>query len=588
VAELFELFYRTLDGWLIAILPMLAVYLSLSGIDDLFIDVAWIVMRYRHPGGWKPPARQSPTRRIAVFVPLWREHEVIAQMLAHNIAAIRYPSYTFFAGAYPNDDRTLEAVRGIEARYPNVTLAVCPHDGPTSKADCLNWIYQHMLLYEERTGQTFDLVVTHDAEDLIHPDAFDWMNTLADRADFIQVPVLALETPSCEITHGVYCDEFAEFQTRDLPVRNWLGGFIPSAGVGTAYSRGALQALAESSSNQIFEPGCLTEDYENGCRLHALGFTQVFVPPLRSAGGFVATREYFPRDRRTAIRQRTRWVTGIALQGWQRHGWRGGWRQVYWFWRDRKGLVSSPLTLLTNLLTIYAAATGMWDRVGVPAWIATLCALTLLLLCFRLAVRACCTARVYGWPFAALVPLRAIHANWINAVATASAIFRFARARWRGEPLVWVKTSHCYPTRDALCGRRRRIGEILTGSGYITEAILADALATQPAGVRIGEHLIALGRLTEDELYEALSIQEGLPLGAPDRVQPRVARSLPDHVMREWKVLPFQVSDGMLRVAASEVPTAALHRTLRGYTSLNIEFHLVTPAKLESMMQATR
>ena len=56
-------------------------------------------------------------------------------------------------------------------RHPNVHLAVCPHDGPTSKADCLNWIYQRMILYEEEHGVQFDIIVTHDAEDIIDPDA---------------------------------------------------------------------------------------------------------------------------------------------------------------------------------------------------------------------------------------------------------------------------------------------------------------------------------------------------------------------------------------------------------------------------------
>jgi adsorption protein B len=37
----------------------------------------------------------------------------------------------------------------------------------------------------------------------------------------------------------------------------------------------------------------------------------------------MATREFFPQSIKTAIRQRTRWVTGIALQTWDRHGWRG-------------------------------------------------------------------------------------------------------------------------------------------------------------------------------------------------------------------------------------------------------------------------
>ncbi|HTC90411.1 MAG TPA: glycosyltransferase, partial [Bryobacteraceae bacterium] len=116
-------------------------------------------------------------KTIAIFVPLWHEHGVIAGMVEHNSAAINYQNYHFFIGAYPNDDPTLDAVRDLESRFPHVHLAVCPHNGPTSKADCLNWIYQRMLLFEEHHSSVvhFDIVVTHDAEDLIHPEALSYI-----------------------------------------------------------------------------------------------------------------------------------------------------------------------------------------------------------------------------------------------------------------------------------------------------------------------------------------------------------------------------------------------------------------------------
>ena len=52
----------------------------------------------------------------------------------------------------------------------------------------------------------------------------------------VQVPVLALRTPWHELTHGLYCDDFAEFQSKDIPVRQMLGGFLPSNGVGTGFT----------------------------------------------------------------------------------------------------------------------------------------------------------------------------------------------------------------------------------------------------------------------------------------------------------------------------------------------------------------
>ncbi|MGH7247663.1 MAG: glycosyltransferase, partial [Pseudomonadota bacterium] len=264
-----------IDALVIGCLLPLAVYLLVSGLDDLFVGLAcvydWARRRTCGPSGApRPDERQLQAlteKRIAIFVPAWKEDSVIGAMVEHNIAAIRYRQYDFFIGAYPNDEPTIEAVRELEARFPNVHLAACPHDGPTSKADCLNWTYQRMTLYEDEYGARFDLVITHDAEDLVHPDSLRWINFYAAEYDFVQIPVLALPTPLTAVTHGIYCDEFAEYQTKDVPARRILGGFLPSNGVGTGYSRAALEKLALAESNRIFDPACLTEDYENGMRL---------------------------------------------------------------------------------------------------------------------------------------------------------------------------------------------------------------------------------------------------------------------------------------------------------------------------------
>jgi adsorption protein B len=583
------------DRCILWMLTPLGIYILLSGVDDLFVDLVWLYTWLRRLVSGRPRVRMPqdevllsvPQKRIAIFVPLWREHAVIGDMLTHNIAAIRYQTYDFFVGAYPNDGPTLAAVRAAEARFPNVHLAVCPHDGPTSKPDCLNWIYQRLLLFEETHHVRFEVVVTHDAEDLIHPDSLRWMNYFAGEFGFVQIPVLALATPLLNFTHGVYCDEFAEFQGRDLPVRNFMNAFVPSAGVGTAYSREALEALATASSNRIFEPGCLTEDYENGFRIHELGFSQVFLPITRR-GTFIATREFFPRRIWAAIRQRTRWVTGISLQGWERHGWRGGLCQKYWFWRDRRGLLCSPVSLLTNLICAYAIVTRIWDRATPPEFLYRTMVATLAMQVLRTAIRVGCAARVYGILFALLAPARAIVGNVINATAVARAIHRYVRARLKGEALVWVKTEHAYPSRGALMSERRLIGEILVGTGYIEQEALDAALAAKPSGVRLGEHLVAEGKLTEEELYEALSLQQHLPLATiePGKVSRRIARALPAQVASQWKVLPFRIEAGRLDIASPELPAEAMESALRNHTSLEIRFHLITPDRYRHLVES--
>jgi len=592
-----------IDAAVAASLIPLAVWILLSGLDDLVLDAVclryWLQLRWQRRCPFQPPLeeqwREVRQARVAIFVPLWHEHKVIGGMLEHNTAAIKYSNYDFFIGAYPNDHLTIEAIREAEARFPNVHLATCPHDGPTSKADNLNWIYQRMLLYEEERECHFDIVVTHDAEDLIHSEALGWINYFMQASDMVQIPVLALPTPLWEFTHGVYCDDFCEYQTKDMLARQLLGGFIPSNGVGTGYSRRALEALASASGNRIFEPTCLTEDYENGLRLHRLRALQRFVPITRFNGSFVATREYFPRRFKAAVRQRTRWITGISLQSWERNGWRGGWRQKYWFWRDRKGLVGNPVSLLANWILIYGVATYLWSRhAGTPWGLAEMAShwaglwllwATLFLQLWRTAVRMACVTRVYGFGFAAAVPLRTLWANWINCLATVSAVKRFALAKLRGRPLVWIKTEHAYPSRGALMEHKQRLGEILVKCHFLAPEEVESALAAKPPDVRLGEHLIRQGRLSEEQVYEALSRQQNIPLLHLDSkdVRRRVARTLPAAVSRQWKVLPFRISAGSLFLASAELPTDEMQQALRQHVKLEVRFQLITAGNYERL-----
>ncbi len=594
--------YAAVDRLMLAVLTPLAAAILLFGLDDVAVDVAWawtwLKSALRPAASLFPPGprqlENAPVQRVAIFVPLWHEHQVIGRMLEHNLAAIRYPDYHIFAGCYPNDAQTQEAVRAVAARFPQVHLALCPHPGPTSKADCLNWVYQHLLLLEESSGKRFDVVVVHDAEDLIHPEELRWINYYAARYDFVQTPVLALATPFYKLTHGVYCDEFAETHTRDMAVRAVMGGFVPSSGVGTGYRRDALVRLARASNNRLFEPEALTEDYENGLRLFRLGCSQAFVPITRapvSRGGrsdtdFVATRELFPDRWRSALRQRTRWVTGIALQGWERLGWSGSPAETYWLWRDRKGLLANPLSLAANLVFVYGLATALWTRVS-PGQ-ARLAAATLTMQVLRLGVRFSCVARIYGPFFALGVPFRAVYANALNTAATVQAVARYAYARIRERPLKWLKTEHAYPDRSALLGHKRKLGEILVSSGHLAAADLPQALSEKQPGMRLGEHLIASQKVSMDAIYEALSFQQGLPLVRiePESVPWPVAHALPEEAVRRWRVLPFRVAERNLFVASPEAPGIEMFQALQSFTSLEMRFYLVTPAEFDRLTEA--
>ncbi len=593
----------TLDSWIAACLVPLAVYVLISGLDDLFLDGAfvyrWIVFHFlgRPWFPWPTPAEvdAAPRRRIAIFVPLWHEHAVIGSMLERNIPATIYHAAEFFVGAYPNDWETVAMVREAARKYPRVHLALCPHDGPTSKADCLNWIFQRMLVHEEHHGVRFDVVVTHDAEDVIHPESLRWINYFAGSHDMVQVPVLPLATPLRQWVHGLYCDEFAEYQTKDIPVRQMWGSFLPGNGVGTAFSRDVLERLAVEYSNRMFDPESLTEDYENGWRIHAMGCPQVFVPLRREGRELLATREYFPHTFRTAVKQRARWVMGIVLQSWERRGWHAPARQQYWLWRDRKGVIGNLLTPLLNLVFVYGLATWVSSRITGHIWVfgvhhaslQWLFSATFVLSGFQMGVRALCSRRIYGWRFAMGVPVRALLGNWLNCAATVRALVLYGDARLHGRPLVWVKTEHEYPNAAALQTEVRPLGQILVGSQFVMQEDVDDALLSKVAGERIGECLVRRGKLSEAELYMALSLQQNLPLGKPERseISGPATRAVPAEVSRRWRVLPFRMAAGQLFVAGPELPSDEMTQDLQRFSKMEVRFHLVTPTEFEELAQ---
>lgn len=575
------------------VLGCLALLLVLNGIDDLIPTlICW--WNWLRSGGSDPPAGERETqRRIAIFVPCWKEAAVIGHMVRHNMAAIKYQRFDFFLGVYPNDEPTIEVARSLAAQLKNVHVATCPNDGPTSKADCLNAVYQRMLAYEAHRKVYFDTVVIHDAEDLIHPDELDLINRERAHADMVQTPVLPLGTPAGEFTHGVYCDDFAEFQTIDMRARQLSGSFVPSNGVGTGYARRVLDQMAAANRGIVFEPECLTEDYESGIRIYELGFTQKFCTLKRAGSDYLATREYFPRQFQAAVRQRTRWLMGNALQSWERHGWRGPFAVKYWLWRDRKGLVTNPIGLATNLLFLAGMATWCWSsirrtewrlEVGTP-WVLALCAATLGLQCFRLAVRMECVRRIYGPLLALLVPIRAFHGNLINAVSTWNAIHRYAKAKIHGHSLSWLKTDHAYPNRESRSNRHRSLEEVLVSSGAMAQAKLEQLQEKLGDQADLADYLVHTGEFSEADLAEILGLKEGVSAIHldPRDISANVARLLPERAQAAARVVPFRVERGRLFVAGPEPLASSALESLRRYTALEIEFYLVTWRNFEEL-----
>ncbi len=418
--------------------------LLLLGLSDLLVDLIWIVLRLtrRKPAPDLPVA--SAPGRLAVFVPAWDEAAVIGRMLAHAQAAFGAADYLLYVGCYPDDPATIAAVRAVAG--PKVRLVIGPAPGPTSKADCLNRIWERMLEDEAAEGVPIKAVILHDAEDVVHSAELPLFDALIERYDLVQLPVVPLIDPGSRFVSGHYLDEFTEAHGKELVVRAAIGASLPSAGVGCAVSREALAALAARRSAP-FDPDSLTEDYELGLRLHLLGRRAAFVRlPAGPGRPVVATREYFPATLDAAVAQKARWMIGIALAGWDRLGWSGGLAERWMRLRDRQSLLAALVLaaaylalLLWVALLLASLATG-YRLPPFGALLNALLAVNSAFLLWRVAMRFGFVAAAFGWREGLRSLPRTVTANIIAMMAARRALLRYLSGGTS-----WDKTAHLFP-----------------------------------------------------------------------------------------------------------------------------------------------
>ena len=454
-------FFRSSSHELHVAVFIVAVFLFLSGLDDLFIDMYyWFHHLFSKQKFNKfmfdsPEKLQIPEKPIAIFIPAWQESDVIDKMLLNACSTLQYKKYDIFVGVYPNDPPTIMKVEEVGKLYPNVHAVVSVNPGPSTKADNLNQIHAGMLRWENKTGIRYDIIVMHDSEDVIHPMSLKIQNYLIPEHDMVQMPVFPLHMSHFNLIHWTYADEFAEYHTKDIHVRQFFSGFVPSAGVGTAFNRWIIEFIGTSFAKNIFRSVSLTEDYDLALRL-ALGKANLLFV-YRPFGINCSTRSYFPQTMRAAIRQRSRWVTGICLQSWKLIGWKGDARFRFVLYRDRKAVMANIINFFAYIVVIYlmmyeairygfaaydqlppivAQGTLLWDLIVIDSS----------LMIWRILHRFITARRIYGWWAAILSVVRLPISNIINFTATGRALFIFIKASVSKRDLKWDKTINRFPT----------------------------------------------------------------------------------------------------------------------------------------------
>lgn len=450
------------DIWMIGT----ALLCLLVMLDDMFVDVLALFVK-----AWPGKITQDEfdrmngldQKRIAIVIANWHESDVLERMVAGNIKNIDYQNYEIILGVYPNDFETKRVAIAAEKKYRNVRVIVNEMNGPTSKGQMINQMVRNIDNYNRSfKSRPYDIVITHDAEDVIHRYALKLINLRSLESDFIQIPVFSLETPLSKLTAGIYMDEFTDSHTKNLLVRDHYKAGVPSAGVGTAVSRSAISKLLEFQNGYFLKENTLTEDYFLGLTCYDLNIKAHFIAEYfeyvdaktgELTRDYVATRELFPQKMKASIKQKTRWIMGICLQSFEQESRTSkNLFGAYFLWRDRKGLWSAPLFVSTLIFTVYFLGafliTGVWPRLEHEPYNDILVFLmwtNLVVAVLRIVERFILVSKVYNFATASLVPVRWVLSNFINNIATFNAVYQWTRSKIKGEAPKWSKTDHIIP-----------------------------------------------------------------------------------------------------------------------------------------------
>jgi adsorption protein B len=131
----------------------------LFAIDDLILDLIYLARR-----GWRAVTvyrRFAPADAailagpaegwMVVFIPAWDEAAVIGDMLRATLQRFDHPDYTLMVGQYRNDPATAAAIATVSD--PRVAAVDIGINGPTTKADCLNRLYDALVRTEIDRGR---------------------------------------------------------------------------------------------------------------------------------------------------------------------------------------------------------------------------------------------------------------------------------------------------------------------------------------------------------------------------------------------------------------------------------------------------
>jgi type IV pilus assembly protein PilB len=132
-------------------------------------------------------------------------------------------------------------------------------------------------------------------------------------------------------------------------------------------------------------------------------------------------------------------------------------------------------------------------------------------------------------------------------------------------------------TQTISADARSRLGDVLLSEQALSPEQLAGALNLQmESGRQLGAILVEQGMLGSHALTQALATQLGLPTVdlRKERPTPEALAAVPEHVAREFYIVPLRLADGVLDVAISDGSSAVVRDALARLNVTEVNIYL--------------
>ncbi len=372
-----------------------------------------------------PSSFEPPRKSFTVLLPARHEEDVIKETIGRVVTA-NYPAEMLQtiviceAGDVGTISRAQEKIAEITRERPISARVATFDDLPINKPHGLN------IGFAQSTG---DVVTIFDAEDEIHPDIFNVVNTVMIREGIraVQCGVQLMDYDSSWYSTLNVLEYYFWFKSR-LHFHASVG-MIPLGGNTVFFERDLMAEIGGWDEHN------LTEDADIGIRLSSMGEKVRVVYDDR-----YVTKEETPPSLGHFVKQRTRWSQGFL----QTLG-KGEWRRLPDPYKQFLAVYTLAFPVLQTLLACYIPV-SLWMMLNVRTSVVT--AMVLLLPLYVLFAHYVISVvglyefgRAHSIRMRLSVPLMMAAAympyQWVLAYAALRAMFRQIRGVSN-----WEKTKH--------------------------------------------------------------------------------------------------------------------------------------------------